>query len=291
MSVLRYGSVGQEVSALQANFNKLGISKLAIGQDLSVDGDFGSQTLAVTHAYQKANGLIDDGLVGPNTQSKITAQLSGNNTTVPPGFVYGIDIYHGDQISDINKFAASNFAFVMHKATEGNNYVDSLFSLRRKSVKAAGKTFGAYFYIHPNETAKSQADLFIKTLGSVESDELPPAIDWEEEDGTSNSHMNDVVAELVQRLRDGLGRNPFIYSSWGQLSGYDPRPQLAAQPLWDADIRQGQSQPRLPAPWNKYAFWQYSFQASVPGIGNPCDVNKFQGDMNTLKQFIAASKV
>lgn len=290
MSVLRNGSVGPAVGQYQTDCNTSGISKLAIGHDLGVDEDFGPETLAVTHYLQKNNGLIDDGLVGPNTLGKL-AELLGGHTTVPPGFVYGIDIYHGDTISDINKFAASNFSFVMHKTSEGNDYVDRLFSIRRKSVKEAGKTFGAYLYIHPNETAKSQADLFIKTLGAVESDELPPAIDWEEEDGQSTGHMNDVVAELVQRLRDGLGRNPFIYSSWGQLSGYDPRPALAAQPLWDADIRQGQAQPRLPAPWNKYTIWQYSFQASVPGIGNPCDVNKFQGDLNTLKQFIESSKV
>lgn len=298
MSTLRYGSVGSEVTTLQGNYNKLGVSKATLGRDLSTDGDFGPNTLAVTHAFQKANGLVDDGLVGPMTQAKIAALLSTGTgtgtgtgtTTVPDGWVYGIDAYNGDSFSDWNKFQASKFAFVMHKATEGNSFTDRSFASRRTQVESIDKYFGAYMYIHPNMSAKSQADHFIQVVGKIHDDEMPPAIDWEEDNGMSNSQMNDCVHGIVEALRSGLGVNPMIYGSWGQLSGYGIRSEFAGNPLWVADLRAG-SAPRLPTPWSKYALWQYSFTAQVPGIGNDCDVNKFQGDINTLKQFIKDSKL
>lgn len=289
MSILKIGSIGPEVSTLQNNYNKIGISKQTLNKDLVVDGDFGPNTLAVTHAFQKAHGLIDDGIVGPNTQAAIAVALGGG-VVVPTGFIYGIDLYHGDSISDVNKLAASNFQFVIHKVIEGNNYVDSSFATRRKILISLGKIFGAYMFIHPAQSAKSQVDLLLRTMGSLSEYELPVSIDWETDDGTSNSHMNDVVAEMVQLLKSSTGKNPIIYSSYGQLAGYGVRPALSAQPLWVADLRAGAG-PRIPNPWNDYLFWQYSFTANVPGIGNPADVNKCKGDLNTLKKFIADSKV
>lgn len=284
---LKYGSQGPNVSTLQESLNKLGANP-----PLVVDGDFGSKTLAAVHAFQNTHGLVDDGIVGPNTQAAIQNALSGGGPIiVPTGFSYLVDLYHGDSISDINKFGASNFCGAIHKASEGNSVIDRAYLFRRDAIKGVGKLFGAYMYIHPNESAKSQTDNFIKMVGSIADDELPPSIDWEEEDGVSNAGMNDVVAEIDAILRKELGRVPQIYGSWGQLSGYGVRPQFVANPLWVADIRGGTTSPRIPSPWNTYKLWQYSFTADVPGIGNPCDVNKVQGSIDDLKAYIAASKI
>lgn len=289
MSILKFGSIGPEVSTLQNNYNKIGISKLILNKDLDADGDFGAQTLLVTHAFQKAHGLVDDGIVGSQTQHVIVSVLGGA-VPIPTGFVYGIDLYHGDSITDVNRLASSNFQFIIHKVIEGNNYIDKSFVSRRKSLLDLGKIFGAYMFIHPGESAKSQVDFLMRAMGNLGEYELPVSIDWETDDGMSNSHMNDVVAEMVQLLKSSTGKNPIIYSSYGQLAGYGVRPALSAQPLWVADLRAGTA-PRIPDPWSDYLFWQYSFTANVPGIGNPCDVNKFKGDLNTLKKFIADSKV
>lgn len=63
---LQTGSKGAQVETLQRLLNQYGAS-------VTVDGDFGAKTAAAVKAFQKANGLDADGVVGPKT----AAMLSG----------------------------------------------------------------------------------------------------------------------------------------------------------------------------------------------------------------------
>ena len=58
--VLKEGSVGPAVSAVQWKLD-------AAGHDVKVDGDFGSKTAAAVRAFQEANNLEVDGIVGQVT--------------------------------------------------------------------------------------------------------------------------------------------------------------------------------------------------------------------------------
>ena len=61
---LRKGAKGEQVELLQ--------ELLAVkGYILKVDGDFGTKTEEVVKSFQKANGLTDDGIVGPKTWEKL----------------------------------------------------------------------------------------------------------------------------------------------------------------------------------------------------------------------------
>jgi len=71
--------VGGCVAQLQEDLNLI-----AGNNSLTVDGDFGpvrSQTYEAVIAFQESHGLAPDGLVGPQTKTKLDAALSGN----PPG--------------------------------------------------------------------------------------------------------------------------------------------------------------------------------------------------------------
>lgn len=68
-STLQKGSQGDEVKKWQEFLNTQGYG-------LSVDGDFGTNTYNATVAYQKANGLGADGIVGKNTWGKAGFKLS-----------------------------------------------------------------------------------------------------------------------------------------------------------------------------------------------------------------------
>lgn len=57
---LTQGSKGDEVTALQKALNKA-------GANLTVDGVYGPKTAAAVTAYQKSNGLTQDGKAGPQT--------------------------------------------------------------------------------------------------------------------------------------------------------------------------------------------------------------------------------
>ena len=63
-STLKMGSVGPEVRELQQLLNKR-------GYNLTVDGEFGKLTKASVMNFQRANGLTDDGIVGPKTWNKL----------------------------------------------------------------------------------------------------------------------------------------------------------------------------------------------------------------------------
>ena len=65
--MLRAGDVGADVRALQDVLN-FHIRRL---EPLAVDGTFGPKTKARVIDFQRANGLSDDGIVGPNTNNKL----------------------------------------------------------------------------------------------------------------------------------------------------------------------------------------------------------------------------
>lgn len=70
MSVLSFGSVGEEVKTLQRllrEFNYRG----ANSKTISIDGKFGSNTLFAVKQYQKDHNISQDGIVGKTTWTKI----------------------------------------------------------------------------------------------------------------------------------------------------------------------------------------------------------------------------
>jgi hypothetical protein len=62
---LRQGSKGPEVKLLPEKLNAKGFN---CG---TPDGDFGPKTAAAVKAFQRANGLVADGIVGPKTWEKL----------------------------------------------------------------------------------------------------------------------------------------------------------------------------------------------------------------------------
>ncbi|MBI5517489.1 MAG: peptidoglycan-binding protein [Deltaproteobacteria bacterium] len=67
MSLLKKGSHGDSVTALQSDL-------CALGYDLSVDGIFGDDTQDAVRHLQKSFGYTVDGLVGDGTRALIAQQ-------------------------------------------------------------------------------------------------------------------------------------------------------------------------------------------------------------------------
>lgn len=61
---LRKGAKGESVELLQELLN-------VNGYQIKIDSDFGPLTESAVRSFQKANGLTDDGIVGPNTWKKL----------------------------------------------------------------------------------------------------------------------------------------------------------------------------------------------------------------------------
>jgi peptidoglycan hydrolase-like protein with peptidoglycan-binding domain len=78
--VLKQGSKNASVKSLQQKLNQLGFNCGA------VDGSFGPKTAAAVKAFQRAAGLVADGVVGPKTWAKIN---SGSSFTPAPAATTG----------------------------------------------------------------------------------------------------------------------------------------------------------------------------------------------------------
>jgi len=74
---LRKGYTGTDVSSVQAQLQSLGY------YSGSLDGVYGSGTMAAGSAFQKKNNLSVDGLVGSKTYAKMFASNAVSNTTTP----------------------------------------------------------------------------------------------------------------------------------------------------------------------------------------------------------------
>ena len=78
LSTLRLGDTGNEVKSLQQRLIQLGY---LTGK---ADGDFGSGTEAALKAFQKVNGLAQDGVAGPTTLSKLYSATALPIATATP---------------------------------------------------------------------------------------------------------------------------------------------------------------------------------------------------------------
>ena len=71
--ILKRGSKGEEVTALQTELNALGCT-------VDVDGHFGPATEQAVMHLQRAFGLDADGIVGKVTRAKISEQLASDSS-------------------------------------------------------------------------------------------------------------------------------------------------------------------------------------------------------------------
>lgn len=76
--ILHTGYHGGCVAQLQTDLNSIS------GNHLAVDGTFGPQTYAAVIAFQGANGLPQDGMVGPATKKALEAAVSVPTPTLLP---------------------------------------------------------------------------------------------------------------------------------------------------------------------------------------------------------------
>src|SRR5882762_6606868 len=82
MSVLKQGSSGPDVTALQTRLKELGFDPNG------VDGNCGPGTKAALIAFQKSKGLQADGIAGPQTMAALqlgAAATTGAGTTASSG--------------------------------------------------------------------------------------------------------------------------------------------------------------------------------------------------------------
>ena len=240
------------------------LSACAVGGDPADDSKAGA-------------GLGADVGSSPTTEVGILARVCAAGATTK-----GVDVsYHNGTIDWAKVKAAGNeFAFV--RISDGTGFRDPQFATNWAGARAAGLVRGIYQFFRPNQDVAAQADMVIAAAGRPAPGDLPPVIDVEATGNLSPASVAAKVRTWVDRVKAGTGVDPIVYTGkyfWRDEVGGPT--SFAKNPLWIAQYTT--LCPDLTAPWDTWAFWQYSDTGSVPGISGGIDVDRFNGTVDELR--------
>ena len=250
----------------------------------------GAAILLTTPLLFLASCIQEVGNAAKNVGSTVTKPVHAIGSA-GGGHVKGIDV--SDNVGTVNwsQVKEDGYAFAFVKATDGVSYPTGYFNSNWPAMKEAGILRGAYHYFEPNDDPKDQAEFFIKTVGKLDSNDLPPVLDFEKAGGLSPSQMTAAAKTWLETVERAMGVRPMIYCSQSFANEYIIDDSLSKYPLWIAEY--GVSAPRPTNVWgNNWTIWQYSQSGTVdgvPGGADQTDLDVFNGSLNSLKAFIRQS--
>lgn len=197
--------------------------------------------------------------------------------------VMGIDVSHHNAEVNWSSLAKTNVNYVIHKATQGIEWLDPLFVYNFGKLKEEPNLIrGAYHYYSAADDGKEQADWFIQNV-KLEPGDLPPIVDVED---LRDPHGENVHAELrifLDRLKEHYGVEPVIYTSHNLWEKIVTEP-FVQNPLWVAhyDV----PNPTLPDGWATWNMWQFTDGVTVEGAPQPVDASIFNGTRDVFEGFL-----
>jgi lysozyme len=254
-------------------------------------------------------GTAISGCAGRQTAKRpLTAPAPGTaSSSTPAGLDAVIDISHNVTVSNFTSIRRSEILAVVHKATEGGDWVDPSYAARRPQAEQAGLLWGAYHFGTRQYSGADQARTFLSVARP--GPQTLMALDLEPNDHNPRNTMTLAHAEaFVMTVQQATGRLPVIYThpAWANGQRYGrrrlsldrpilPGSLLARCDLWLADYRE---EPEVPIAWadRGWRLWQYagdhteadvaygSVSRTVDGVSH-CDRNLFAGDAAGLYRF------
>jgi GH25 family lysozyme M1 (1,4-beta-N-acetylmuramidase) len=208
--------------------------------------------------------------------------------------VQGIDVADDNHPSgaaiDWKEVARARYRFAFIKVSEGSYYVNRYYARDSAGAQAAGMFVAPYAFAIPNfSTGTLQADYAINASGyAPDGNVLAPILDIEYDpyaglDGTPAgswcyglrpARMVSWIGAFITEAGRRTGQLPIIYTTaqwWDRCTG-DTR-RFGADPLWISGNNAANTAPAMPAAWRRWAFWQYTYLATVPGISVPTDAS------------------
>jgi GH25 family lysozyme M1 (1,4-beta-N-acetylmuramidase) len=189
---------------------------------------------------------------------------------------------HEDLI-DWHKLRAAGFLGCVHKATEGEHFIDPLYAVRKPKAIAAGLLWAAYHFMRPGDVG-NQVSHFLSVAQAPTFTRF--ALDYEDE--KLGLWQADRWLELIHTVTK---QRAWLYGG-GVLKeqlAREHRPSLAQYQLWLAEYGPNE---RIPAPWtiDDVVLWQRSGDGigpgmhDVPGVGRKQDIDYFDGTDEELKE-------
>lgn len=157
---------------------------------------------------------------------------------------------------------------VIIKATEGVSMKDKRFDEFWNKAGDSPIRRGAYHFFRTSTDPSKQADNFIKTVGSLRHNDLPPVLDVEVmHKGCTRKELNDNVLIWLQIVENHYGRKPIVYTSDSYLRDILSEDILEGYTIWVAHY--GVKEPN----YKDWEMWQFTDKAVVHGIKGKVDLS------------------
>jgi lysozyme len=216
------------------------------------------------------------------TPTDLSQLTSAQALTACPGnsLVAGIDISYPQVDFDLARAKANGDRFVYIGATYGITIQQPTYAPDKKKAEDLGMIHGPYHFFVPTDDPDLQADNFLKVIGNSDpKGDLPPALDWEDNSGTSWGEAFTRAQIFLDRVEKATGRTPVIYTYSDFFSEAPPK-SFAKYPLWISNTGDGDGPtcPPIPAPWDHWLFYQFNTSGGL-------DKDRFNGTLADLKNF------
>ena len=220
---------------------------------------------------------------------------SGTPAAAP---ILGVDVYSGNSTINWSQVKAAGYIFAYAKATEGVGYTDSEYLNYAVNGVSAGMKMGAYHFARPdlnptNAGAINEANYFLSVAQPyIIPCQLPPALDLEGSYLTTSftsAQLTAWVQNWMTTVQTATGVKPVLYIGASTVSYVNS--SLNVYPLWRDDLNGNPSTPPSNiGVWTTWAFNQYSWTGTVPGIaGSSTDLNVFNGNMAAFNTFMGCA--
>jgi GH25 family lysozyme M1 (1,4-beta-N-acetylmuramidase) len=214
-----------------------------------------------------------------------------------PVQILGVDVYSGNSTIDWNQVKAAGYTFAYAKATEGVGYTDSKYLNYAVNGVTAGMKMGAYHFARPdlnptNAGAIAEANYFLSVAQPyIISCQLPPSLDLEGSYLTTSftsAQLTAWVQNWMNTVQAATGIKPVLYIGASTVSYLNS--SLNIYPLWRDELTSSPSPATNLGVWTTWAFNQYSWTGTVPGIaGSTTDLNFFNGNVVAFNNFMGCT--
>lgn len=159
-------------------------------------------------------------------------------------------------------------SFVILKASEGGTLKDKKFHRYWKEAARAGYGRGAYHFFRSSKSPEEQARNYIRTVGRIRENDLPPILDIESiHKGCTRKELNTKALTWLRIIGEHYGRTPIVYSYESFINNMLSDEIKENYPLWVAHYREQKPERE------GWMMWQFTDKAVVYGIDGLVDLN------------------
>ena len=195
----------------------------------------------------------------------------------------GIDISHHQIRINWKQVDSKKYKFVIMKATEGKDFLDTDFSYNWINAQLNGFKVGAYHFFSMSSSGKEQAIYYISKVPNIENS-LPPVIDIEISSKYLRTEVKKELKDMIEIFEKYYKKRVVLYVTYKTYDAFI-KGDFSENPIWISDKK---FYPSL-SDDRKWSIWQYSSRGRINGIYGFTDKNVLNNE--TVEEFIKHNRL